>query len=100
LGRELGMLATIQANPEKFPKTLQAISEVSETREQFALRRLANAVNYFITIPLVPNWSELTKRAGINSGLYCRSSIANSVRNALLKIETTILDQPLHSRAA
>jgi hypothetical protein len=100
LGRELGMLATIQAKPEKFPKTLQAISEVSETREQFALRRLETAVDHFIGIRLIPNWSELTKRAGINSSLYGRFAIADSVRTALIKVEIAILNQPLESCAA
>lgn len=36
LGRNLEMLASLQAHPEKFPQTARAIGDLVETRQQFA----------------------------------------------------------------
>jgi hypothetical protein len=93
IGRELGSLAMIQARKAKLPKTIQAISAAEETREAFGLRRLQNAVTHFLNIRYVPNWSELTKKAGINSNLFRSPVIGSAVRSALTEIEMVVLNR-------
>lgn len=65
LGRAIGQLALLQQHLEKLPLTAQALIEVCETREAFALRRLQWAVNAYRQESQCPKRWELIRRAGL-----------------------------------
>jgi len=65
LGRAIEQLALLQQHLDKLPLTAQVLTEVVETREAFALRRLQWAVKTYLQESRCPKRWELIRRAGL-----------------------------------
>ncbi|PSB34402.1 TnsD family Tn7-like transposition protein [Stenomitos frigidus] len=65
VGRQLGQLALIQRHLDKLPVTAQVLSELVETREAFALRRIQWVVECYREEGICPQRWQLVRRAGL-----------------------------------
>jgi hypothetical protein len=65
VGREMGQLALIQQHLDKLPLTREVLGEVTETREQYAIRRISWAGDEFMAQHRVPSKWDMIKRAGV-----------------------------------
>lgn len=61
--KEIPILARLRRYPERAPLTMQALKEVLETREAFALRRLQKAVQEYKQQKILPSRSQLISKA-------------------------------------
>jgi hypothetical protein len=61
--KEIPLLARLRRYPERIPLTMQALVEVLETREAFALRRLQKAVQEYQQQKILPSRSQLISKA-------------------------------------
>ncbi len=66
IGREIGQLALIQQHLNKLPRTAEALKELIETREEFAVRRIWWAMTTFSQKQLYPARWLLIKKAGVS----------------------------------
>lgn len=64
LGRNIGHLTKMNGNLDKLPLTSIALAKVVETREEFAIRRVWWAVEYFRSLDLRPTHNQLVRRSG------------------------------------
>lgn len=64
IGREVGQLALIQQHLDKMPLTRQLLDSVCETGEEFTIRRLLWAWNYYCQLGQFPSLSGLVRKAG------------------------------------
>jgi len=88
IGRELGQLALIQRHLNKLPITAQVLSELVETREAFALRRIQWVVKCYREEGICPQRWQLVRRAGLRPDIEELFIVQNAVDEAveLLKI--------------
>jgi hypothetical protein len=66
---DLGQLRLIYQHKDKLPLTISSIEELTETREEFAIRRIQWATKYFCEANVCPKQWELLRQAGIKPGL-------------------------------
>ena len=64
IGRETGQLALLQQHPDKLPRSSQAVRDVVETREDFAVRRLWWAAEDCSQRHIYPKKWLLVRKAG------------------------------------
>ncbi|HEY9697872.1 MAG TPA: TnsD family transposase [Trichocoleus sp.] len=83
IGRELGQLALIQRHLDKLPITAQVLSEVVETREGFALRRIQWVTKCYREEGICPQRWQLVRRAGLRPDMEELSVVQNSVDEAV-----------------
>jgi hypothetical protein len=65
IGQDIDKKALLYKQLYKLPKTAQALAEVIETREQFAVRRVQWATECFRQQNISPAWSGLINLAGV-----------------------------------
>jgi hypothetical protein len=65
IGRTIGHLALLQQHLDKLPATARALAEVTETREDFALRRIQWATTTYLQEQRYPQPWEFIRRAGL-----------------------------------
>jgi hypothetical protein len=97
--QELGIFAVVSKNIRKLPLTRAVLDEVTETILQFVMRRIAFAVQQFVSTGEIPTSSNLGRAAGIN---YTRNidGVETALRDTLREIETSIESRPLNPSAA
>jgi hypothetical protein len=65
IGQDIDKKEILYRHLHKLPKTDQVLTEVIETREQFAVRRVEWATEYFRQQNISPAWSGLINLAGV-----------------------------------
>lgn len=98
IGRELGQLALIQRHLDKLPATAQVLSELVETREAFALRRIYWAVESYNQEGICPQRWQLVRRAGLRPEIEALPRVQNAVDEAIESLEFIPL-QPNRERS-
>jgi hypothetical protein len=83
IGRELGQLALIQRHLDKLPVTAQALSELVETREAFASRRVHWVVECYKQEGICPPRWQLVRRAGLRPEIEALPRVQNAVDEAI-----------------
>jgi transposase-like protein len=89
LARELGAASQFSLQLDKLPLTRLALESVVENREQFAIRRLRQAIEKFISIRERPNQTELAYAAGISYSTTF-PAVRSAIDAGLFEIETRI----------
>jgi hypothetical protein len=76
----------------KVPKTTQLIDEHLETLEEFMLRKLRKAENYYISRARIPTRQQLIRKAVINNTTTQNSSkIQTEIDETIKRIEMKII---------
>lgn len=92
IGRGIGSLSRLEYNLEKLPVTAQALKEVIETREQFAIRRIRWIVSCYLREQRCPKRWEFLRRSGLNP-LDTNPAICNAIDEALMDLETRLISK-------
>ncbi|MBW4473285.1 MAG: TnsD family transposase [Stenomitos rutilans HA7619-LM2] len=87
IARELGQLALIQKHADKLPWTSKALSELAETREAFALRRIQWVLECYVQEGVCPLRWRFTRRAGLRPEIELLPSVENAISRALVSLE-------------
>jgi hypothetical protein len=69
LAKRVGKLAVISKTPEKLPLTVEALNEVAESREDYALRRVKWAADCYRKEGVCPNRWQLRSRAALSTNM-------------------------------
>ncbi|MDQ3635032.1 MAG: hypothetical protein M3405_11075 [Acidobacteriota bacterium] len=78
----------IQKLPKLYPKTNKAILKYSETREQFALRRVNYYEKYFREIRIVPTFCKFYTLASVNPRIFKKyPKLEKSIKHSLNALE-------------
>jgi hypothetical protein len=80
---ELGQLALIQKHLDKLPLTAKVLTDVVETRESFALRRIDWVASCYTEENVCPQRWQLIRRAGLRPELTKLESIHEGINSAL-----------------
>jgi hypothetical protein len=83
----LGQLRLIYQHKDKLPLTISSIEELTETREEFAIRRIQWATKYFCDANVCPKQWELLRQAGIKPGLAEVPQVKEAIAKALKAID-------------
>ena len=89
IGRETGQVALLQQHLDKLPYTAQALSELVETREAFAIRRIWWTATVFSQMHIYPERWLLVKKAGVARFIE-RPNIKIAVDAALQALELNV----------
>ncbi|XHX76328.1 MAG: TnsD family transposase [Stenomitos frigidus ULC029] len=87
IARELGQLALIQKHADKLPCTSRALSELAETREAFALRRIQWVLECYVQEGVCPLRWQFIRRAGLRPEIELLPSVENAISRALIDLE-------------
>ncbi|MBW4540404.1 MAG: TnsD family transposase [Myxacorys chilensis ATA2-1-KO14] len=87
ISRELGQLALIQKHSDKLPCTSKALSELAETRESFALRRVQWVLDCCMQEGVCPPRWRFIRRAGLRPEIELLPSVENAISKALVILE-------------
>jgi hypothetical protein len=83
IARGLGQLALIQKHLDKLPLTAKVLTDVVETRESFALRRINWVVHCYRQEGSYPQRWQLIRRAGLRPELITLQPIHEAIDSAL-----------------
>ncbi|HEY9694164.1 MAG TPA: TnsD family transposase [Oculatellaceae cyanobacterium] len=83
IARDIGQLDNIQKHLNKLPLTAKVLSEVVETREQFAVRRINRAREYFQQENIYPQEWQLIRRANLRPELLIVPQVKEAIASAL-----------------
>jgi hypothetical protein len=84
---DLGQLRLIYQHKDKLPLTISSIEELTETREEFAIRRIQWATKYFCDANVCPKQWELLRQAGIKPDLAEVLPVKEVIATALKAID-------------
>jgi hypothetical protein len=87
IARELGQLALIQKHADKLPQTSKVLSELAETRESFALRRIQWVLDCYIQEKICPPRWQFVRRAGLRPEIELLPSVEDAISRALITLE-------------
>ena len=79
----IGILALIAKRPELVPMTIQALKELSETMEDFAIRRVNWARDCLIKEGKIVRISELVKRAAVSRKMAANPKVASTIKGSI-----------------
>ncbi len=94
IARELGQLALIQKHLDKLPLTAKVLTDVVETRESFALRRINWVVHCYRQEGSYPQRWQLIRRAGLRPELITLQPIHEAIDSALELLHGTFPLEP------
>lgn len=97
IGRALGAITLLRQNLHKMPLTAQAIADMVETREQYAVRRVWWAADLYCQEEVLPQEWQLVMRANVYS-LREVSAVKCAVEGALNMLSSTLSHS--HARRA
>jgi hypothetical protein len=85
IGRDIDRLALLTSPKlrKKIPLTVKALAEVSETRIEFAFRRLWWAAGPFRQEGVVPNFSTLAQRSGLSWDIWYLPKVKSEIESVL-----------------
>lgn len=75
IGRAINQLSVLQKHIDKLPLTSQVLSEVVETREEFAIRRVKSAIEYFRQEGIFAKKWQIVRKAGLRKEIEMLPSI-------------------------
>lgn len=87
IAREVGQLALIQKHADKLPSTTEALRELAESREAFALRRIQWVLERYIEEGICPPRWQFVRRAGLRPDIELLPSIKNAISKAMIVLE-------------
>jgi len=87
IARKLGQLALIQKHADKLPCTSKALSELAETRETFALRRIQWVLECYVQEGICPLRWQFIRRAGLRPEIALLPSVENAISRSLVSLE-------------
>jgi len=87
IARDLGQLALIQKHTDKLPCTSKALSELAETREAFALRRIQWVLECYVQEGVCPLRWQFIRRAGLRPEIELLPSVEDAISRALVTLE-------------
>lgn len=87
IARDIGQLANIQKHLDRLPLTAQALAEVVETREEFAVRRVEYAAKCFRQENVCPKEWQIVRRAGLRPDMEAAQQVKEAVATALTSLD-------------
>ncbi|BAQ60811.1 Tn7-like transposition protein D [Geminocystis sp. NIES-3708] len=75
IGRAINQLSVLQKHIDKLPLTSQVLSEVVETREEFAICRVKGAIEYFRQEGIFAQKWQIVRKAGLRKEIEMLPSI-------------------------
>jgi hypothetical protein len=83
IGRETGRCTLLVKSLGQLPLTAQALSEVVETREAFAIRRIGWVAKAYLQEMILPTRLQLVSRANVREDLRGSSQVQKAIDAAL-----------------
>ena len=87
IGRDLGQKGLLQHQLHKLPQTAQVLTEVVETYEEFAIRRIWWAADCFRTEGIYPKRTKLLLRASVSQKIATTPQVSSAIEEALQSLE-------------
>lgn len=85
--RELRVGALVSKNGSRVPKTISVLNEVTESAEEYAIRRIWWAAGSFLQEKMRASQWKLIKRAAIGRDIQARSSVRDALEAAVEMLE-------------
>lgn len=89
IGREIGQQAILQQQIHKLPITAQAIAEVIETQEEFAIRRIWWAADCFKAEGICPTRTNFLLRVSLGNVMKVKPKVKQALEEALQFLKLT-----------
>jgi hypothetical protein len=87
IGRDLGQKGLLQHQLHKLPQTAQVLTEVVETYEEFAIRRIWWAADCFRSEGIYPKRTKLLLRASVSQKIATTPQVSSAIEEALHSLE-------------
>lgn len=85
IGRRVGVPHLYRSQWPRLPKAKACLERVAESRDEFAIRRVLWARDYFVGQATVPTRWQLIQKAGVEKSLFV--SVEEAVANVLAELE-------------
>ena len=91
VAKNIGKLAVVSKRGELLPKTIKLLTEVTESAEDYAVRRILWATDCFRAEGICPMVSDLQSRAGLSNRIYKRPVVKAAVEAAIESFGSTLI---------
>ncbi len=92
IAKNIGKLAVVSKRGDLLPKTIKLLAEVTESAEDYAVRRVLWATDCFRAEGICPMVWELLSRAGLSNRIYKRPLVKAAVEAAMESFGSRLID--------